>query len=40
MILAMNRPHKNPKTGVYYFRQKVPADLRKLVGKAAVGWLP
>ena len=36
--MAMSRPHKNPKTGVYYFRQKVPADLRKLVGKAAVGW--
>ena len=38
MILAMTRPYKNPKTGVYYFRQKVPADLRKLVGKAEVGW--
>ena len=36
MILAMTRPHKNSKTGVYYFRQKVPADLRKDVGKAEV----
>ena len=33
MILAMSRPHKNSKTVVYYFRQKVPADLRALGGK-------
>ena len=36
MILAMSRPHKNPKTGMYYFRQKVPADLRELAGKTEV----
>lgn len=34
MILAMTRPHKNPKTGVYYFRQKPPADVRAAFGKA------
>ena len=39
MIAAISRPRKNPKIGVYYFRQKVPADLRKLVGMAAAGWL-
>ncbi|MCB5410526.1 site-specific integrase [Pseudogemmobacter faecipullorum] len=27
MVLQMSRPHKNPKSGVYYFRQKTPADL-------------
>lgn len=34
MILPMARPHKNPKTGIYYFRQKTPADLREVYGKA------
>ena len=33
MVLHMSRPYKNPKTGVYYFRQKTPADLRKAFGK-------
>jgi len=34
MVLQMSRPHKNPKTGVYYFRQKTPADLRAAFGKS------
>lgn len=38
MILHMSRPVKNPRTGVFYFRQKTPADLRKVFGKAEVGW--
>lgn len=30
MVLAMNRPWKHPKSGVYYFRKAIPYDLRKL----------
>jgi integrase len=33
MVLMMSRPHKHPKTGVYYFRRAVPADLRPIIGK-------
>jgi integrase len=33
MVLAMSRPTKHTKTGVYYFRKVVPEDLRALVGK-------
>jgi hypothetical protein len=33
MVLAMSRPVKHPKTGIYYFRKAVPEDLRALVGK-------
>lgn len=33
MVLAMSRPHKHPKTGVYYFRRAVPGDLRAIIGK-------
>ncbi len=33
MSLAMARPYKHPKTGVYWFRRTVPADLRAAVGK-------
>jgi len=29
----MSRPHKHPKTGVYYFRKAVPDDLRAIIGK-------
>jgi len=36
MVLQMSRPHRNPKSGVYYFRQKVPADLRDALGKTEV----
>lgn len=32
MVLAMSRPHKHRKTGVYYFRRAVPADLREAEG--------
>lgn len=33
MVLAMARPFKHPKTGVYWFRRVVPKDLREAVGK-------
>jgi Phage integrase, N-terminal SAM-like domain len=33
MPLAMSRPWKHPKTGIYQLRKAVPEDLRKLVGK-------
>jgi hypothetical protein len=36
MALAMARPSKHPKTGVYRFRKAVPDDLRALVGKTEV----
>jgi hypothetical protein len=32
MVLAMSRPSKHPKTGVYRFRKAVPDSLRALVG--------
>lgn len=38
MVLHMSRPVKSSKTGVFYFRQKTPADLRRIVGKAEVSW--
>lgn len=33
MPLAMSRPWKHPRSGVYYLRKGVPDDLRQLVGK-------
>jgi hypothetical protein len=33
MPLAMSRPWKHPKTGIYQLRKAVPEDLRKIVGK-------
>ena len=33
MVLAMSRPWPNPKTGVFWFRRRVPRDLLALVGK-------
>ncbi len=33
MALAMARPWKHPKTGIYWLRQRVPDDLRPLLGK-------
>jgi hypothetical protein len=33
MPLAMSRPWKHPKTGIYWLRKGVPEDLRKLVDK-------
>lgn len=38
MVLRLARPHKHPKTSVYYFRQKVPSDLRAKVRRAEVTW--
>ena len=36
MALQMARPYKHPKTGVYYFRQHVPTDLRRILGDKIV----
>jgi len=36
MALAMSRPHKHSKTGVYWVRKRVPADLVPVVDKAEV----
>ena len=36
MALQMARPYKHPRTGVYYFRQRVPTDLRPLLGDKIV----
>lgn len=33
MVLRMASSWKHPKTGVYYFRRRVPADLVDLIGK-------
>lgn len=33
MILAMSRPWKHPKSGVYWLRKRVPDDLLMLVSK-------
>ena len=33
MALAMSRPYKHPKTGIYWLRKRVPDELRALVGK-------
>lgn len=33
MPLAMARPWKHPKTGIFWLRRAVPDDLRLLVGK-------
>lgn len=38
MVLQMARPQKNPKSGVYYFRQKTPADLVAVFGRKEVSW--
>lgn len=36
MALPMPSPQKHPKTGVYWFRQRVPPDLRAILGKTEV----
>jgi hypothetical protein len=33
MVLAVARPWKHPKTGIYWLRKAVPEDLRPLIGK-------
>lgn len=33
MALAMARPWKHPKTGIYWFRKRVPDELRVVLGK-------
>jgi hypothetical protein len=34
VIIAMSRPWRHPDTGVFYFRSRLPADLKKVVA----GW--
>ncbi|UVK38725.1 site-specific integrase [Mesorhizobium sp. AR10] len=36
MVLAMSRPTKHRKTGVYWFRKRVPADIAALTGRKEV----
>jgi hypothetical protein len=36
MALAMTRPTKHPKTGIYWLRRRVPKDLVALVGRQEV----
>ena len=36
MVLRMARPEKHPKTGVFYLRKRVPADLIALVGRPTI----
>lgn len=38
MALQMARPFKHPKTQIYYFRQRVPTDLRPLLGDKIISW--
>lgn len=33
MALAMARPWKHPKSGVFFLRRRVPDDLREVLGK-------
>ena len=33
MALAMARPWKHPKTGIFWLRKRIPDDLRPLLGK-------
>jgi hypothetical protein len=33
MALAMSRPWKHPKTGIYWFRNRVPDEFRGVIGK-------
>ena len=40
MPLAMSRPWKHPRTGVYYLRKGVPDDLRQLVCESACPLTP
>lgn len=32
----MSRPHKHPRTGVYWLRERVPADLVATLGRGEV----
>ena len=36
MVLPMSRPIKHPKTGVYYLRKRIPADLVPSEGRAEI----
>jgi integrase len=36
MVLAMSRPHKHPKTGIFWLRKRVPADLVDRLGRKEV----
>jgi len=36
MVLAMSRPFKHPKTGVYWLRKRLPADIAELTGRSII----
>ena len=36
MALRMARPQRHPKTGVYWFRIRVPDDVRRLVQRKEI----
>jgi len=36
MVLPMARPQKHPKTGIYWFRMRVPRDLRRFVRRTEI----
>ncbi len=36
MVLAMSRPQKHPRTGIYWFRKRVPGDLVERIGRKEV----
>jgi hypothetical protein len=36
MVLAISRPFKHPRTGVYWFRKRVPAGLVSVLGRREV----
>ncbi|MFH5926772.1 DUF6538 domain-containing protein [Roseomonas xinghualingensis] len=37
-VLLMSRPYRHPKTGIYWFRAKVPTAFRQIAGKQLVTW--
>ncbi len=36
MVLRMSRPTKHPRTGVYWLRKRVPADIEVLIGRQVI----
>lgn len=36
MVLAMSRPFKHPKTGVYWLRKRLPADIAESTGRSII----
>ena len=36
MVLSMARPRKHPRTGIYWFRMRVPDDVRPVVQRKEI----